>query len=80
MPRRPSKVTTSSNGSNARKALTNKVATADKCNVRRVDANVATTANVMTSDIRAGANVAVNANANKTASNIKKRVPMYQAT
>lgn len=56
------------------------MATTDKCDVRRVDANVATTVNVIASDVRAGYNIAVNTNANKTASNIKKRVPMYRAT
>ena len=47
---------------------------------RRADANVATTANTMASDARAGDNVAMNTNVNKTASNIKKHVPTYQIT
>ena len=42
------------------------------------DANIVTTANVRVSDARTSANIAVNANANKTASNIRKRVPMYR--
>ena len=55
-------------------------------NTRRADANIVATtnktaiahANVMTSNTRAGANIAVTANANKAASNIKKYVPMYR--
>ena len=45
---------------------------------RRADANVATTANVMANNARAGANVTLKANANKTASNTRKCVPTYQ--
>ena len=74
------KVANSSNGCNARRVRINKVATADEGNARRADVNVVTIANVMASDAKTGANIAVNANANKTASNIKKCMPMYQVT
>ena len=59
-------------------ACTNIAATADVIITakKKIDANVATTANVMASDTRAGTNIAVNANANKTAINTRKRVPM----
>ena len=45
---------------------------------RKADTNIATIANIMASDTKAGTNVAVNVNANKMASNIKKCVLMYR--
>lgn len=44
---------------------------------KNVDANVATTVNVIASDARVSDNVAVNVNVNKTTSYIRKRVPTY---
>lgn len=74
------KVAASSNDSNARRAYTNKVATADEGDTRRTDVNIAITANVMASDARESANIVINTNVNKTTSNIRKRMPTYQAT
>lgn len=47
---------------------------------RKGDVNIATTANITASNAKEGANIAMIANANKKASNIKKRMRNYQQT
>lgn len=62
------------------RALDNIVATANTIVMakRSADANVVIIANVIASNTRASANVAMNANANKMASNIRKCMSMYR--